>query len=221
MTKRCWSLPGLKRSGLWAKMWNWGWHFRANLYTPYWNPECGIWFDLSASMGEVKMPGWTNSGQFRTELAAVHKLPFCGPLENVRLAARFVGMGALPDRGMFFPLGGGTLFRGYDLAQRQGSSLWVSNVELRVPIVRDVEWDTLDHCVGARNAWFAAFYDVGDVYANGRESGGKIAQAVGGGLRVEVAFFSFIERATFRFDVAKTVNDNTPFQFWFGMQHAF
>ena len=48
-----------------------------------------------------------------------------------------------------------------------------------------------------------------------------MAHAVGGGLRVDVAVFSFIERATLRFDVAKTLNDNTPFQFWFGMQHAF
>ena len=226
--------------------WNVGWHFRANLYTPYWDPECGIWFDAQASVGQVRLPGsadpgsvavsaapgsaavpaassnWTDAGQFRTELAAVHKLPdWTGPLQHARLAARLVGMGALPDRGQFYALGGGTLFRGYDLAQRQGSSLWVGNLELRIPIVRNVEWDALDHTIGARNAWLAAFYDVGDVYANGREVGGRVAHALGAGVRVDVAIFSFIERATFRFDVAKTINDSTPFQFWFGMQHAF
>ncbi len=237
------TVPGAVR---WDNAWNWGWHFRANFYTPYWDPECGIWFDAQASVGQVRLPGsvdpgsaavpaapgsaavpaassnWTDAGQFRTELAAVHKLPdWTGPLQHARLAARLVGMGALPDRGQFYALGGGTLFRGYDLAQRQGSSLWVGNLELRVPIVRNVEWDALDHTIGARNAWLAAFYDVGDVYANGREVGGRVAHALGAGVRVDVAIFSFIERATFRFDVAKTINDSTPFQFWFGMQHAF
>ena len=45
--------------------------------------------------------------------------------------------------------------------------------------------------------------------------------AVGGGLRLDVALFSFVERITLRFDVAKTVNANTPVQFWFGIQHPF
>jgi hypothetical protein len=33
--------------------------------------------------------------------------------------------------------------------------------------------------------------------------------------------FSFIERATLRIDVGKTVNAASPFQVWFGLQHAF
>jgi hypothetical protein len=212
------SVPGAER---WDRAWTWGWHFRANLYTPYWDPEGGWWTDLVAGVGQVRLPGWTTTGQLRAELAGVQQLPDgLGPLSTFRVAGRVVGMGALPDRGMFFPLGGGTLFRGYDLAERQGSALWVGNFELRMPVVRGVEWDTLDHCVGLRNAWVAAFYDVGDVYANGRSVGG-VAHALGAGLRLDVAMFSFIERATLRFDAAKTVNDNTPFQFWFGMQHAF
>lgn len=130
-------------------------------------------------------------------------------------------MGALPDKGQFFALGGGTLFRGYDLAQRQGSAMWVGNLELRVPIVRNVEWDCLDHCVGVRNVWTVAFYDVGDVYANGRSVGGRVAHAVGGGLRVDMAVFSFIERATLRLDAAKVLNDSTGWQAWFGISQAF
>ncbi|MDB5309732.1 MAG: Peptidase family [Gemmataceae bacterium] len=211
--------PGAER---WDRAWDWGWHFRANLYTPYWDPECGGWVDLMAAGGQVRLPGWTTSGQFRAELAGVQQLPdWLGPLKALRIAGRVVAMGGLPDRGEFFALGGGTLFRGYDLAQRQGSLLWVGNAELRVPVARDVEWDVLDHCIGARNVWLAGFTDVGDVYANGHSVGGRMAYAVGAGLRVDVAVFSFIERATLRFDVGKTLNDSTPFQFWFGMQHAF
>ncbi|HXD86349.1 MAG TPA: M1 family aminopeptidase [Urbifossiella sp.] len=211
--------PGAVR---WNQSWNYGWHFRTNLYSPYWNPESGLWFDASANVSEIRMPSWTTAGQFRTELAAVQRMPDgLGYFSNARVAARMVGMGALPDQGQFFALGGGTLFRGYDLAQRQGSNLWVGNLEMRIPIAPDMHYDVLDHTVGARSLWFAGFYDVGDVYANGHEVGGRIAQAVGCGLRVDVAIFSFIERATFRFDIAKTINDNTPVQLWFGMQNAF
>jgi hypothetical protein len=211
--------PGADR---WDRSMMWGWHFRANLYTPYWNPEGGFWVDVMAAGGAVHMPDWRETGQFRAELAGVRALPeWTGPLHNVRLAGRVVAMGALPDQGQFFALGGGTLFRGYDLAERQGSMLWVANAEVRVPLAQNVEWDCLDHCVGARGLWLAAFYDVGDVYANGRSVGGRVAHAVGGGLRMDVAIFSFLERATLRFDVAKTINDNTSFQYWFGVQHAF
>ena len=206
----------------WDRAWTLGWHLRANLYTPYWDPEQGVWFDVTTGVGQVEMPGWTATGQLRAELAGVQQLPDgLGPLGRARVAGRVVGMGALPDEGMFFALGGSTLFRGYDLAERQGSVLWVGNAELRYPIVEDVQWDVLDHCIGARNVWAVGFYDVGDVYANGKSVGGRVAHALGGGLRVDVAVFSFIERATLRFDFAKTINDATPFQFWFGLQHAF
>ena len=41
------------------------------------------------------------------------------------------------------------------------------------------------------------------------------------GIRVDTAIFSFIERATLRLDVAKTINANSPVQVWFGVQHPF
>ena len=211
--------PGAER---WQRAWTLGWHFRANLYTPYWDPETGMWFDFSAGAGQVELQDWEATGNARAELAGVQSLPdWAGPLRHARVAARVLGQGAFPDRAQLFALGGGRLFRGYDLAERQGSALWVGNLELRYPVVQNVIWDALDHTIGARNVWVVGFYDVGDVYANGRSVGGQVAHALGVGGRVDVAIFSFIERATLRFDVAKTVNDNTPFQFWFGVQHAF
>ena len=48
-----------------------------------------------------------------------------------------------------------------------------------------------------------------------------MAQAVGVGLRLDMSWFSFIERSTLRFDAAKTINDNTGTQFWFGVQQPF
>jgi hypothetical protein len=205
----------------WDRLAMGGYHYRLNLYTPYWDPEQGVWVDLTAAGGVAEFTGWRGMGQGRVELAAVRHLPdWMGWLSNVRWALRGVAMGAWPDEGQFFALGGGTLFRGYDLAERQGSALWVGNAELRWPLARDVNWDCLDHCIGARNVWLATFYDVGGIYADGRLVG-NVAHALGVGLRVDVAIFSFIERATLRFDAGKTINDNRPWQFWFGVQHAF
>ncbi len=201
------------------ELWNVGWHLRGNLYTPYWDPEMGGWVDMKVAAGQARVPDWTGTAQGRLELAGVYSLP--EDAGRVRLAGRAVGMMAFPDRGQFFALGGGTLFRGYDLAERQGSALWVANAELRVPIVRQAEWDALDHTVGVRSLTAVAFYDVGEVYVGGRGVGGGVAHALGAGVRADVAVFSFIERITFRFDMAKTVNDSTPFQFWFGVQQAF
>jgi hypothetical protein len=205
----------------WNRLTMAGYHYRLNLYTPYWDPECGVWVDVMAAGGVVEFTGWKGMGQGRLELAAVHHLPdFLGPLRHVRFAGRVVGMAAWPDDGQFYALGGGTLYRGFDLAERQGSLLWLSNAELRWPLARDVEWDILDHTIGARNVWLTTFYDVGGIYANGRQVG-NVAHALGLGLRVEVAIFSFIERATLRVDAAKTINTNTGWQFWFGFQQAF
>ena len=198
-----------------------GLHYRLNLYTPYWDPECGVWVDATYGSGVAQLEQKAGLHQLRGELAAVKKLPWnLGPLTGTRVAGRFVVQGAFPQRGEFFALGGGTLFRGYDLGQRQGSALWVANAELRLPLARDVEWDVLDHTAGTRNLWLTLFYDVGDVYTNGRSVGG-ISHALGAGIRMDTALFSFIERVTLRFDVAKTIDDNTPFQFWFGVQHPF
>jgi hemolysin activation/secretion protein len=181
-----------------------------------------VWADAVLSGGQANFADWKPLGQARGELAWVHGLPeWAGPLQGVRLAARILGQVATPRDGQFFALGGSTVFRGFDLAQRQGSAMWVGNVELRWPLARNVTWDCLDHCVGGRNLWLVTFYDVGAVYASGRAVGGNVAHAVGAGLRMDVAIFSFIERTTLRFDVGKSLVGGTPLQFWVGVQQAF
>jgi hypothetical protein len=213
--------PRMRGGERYDRLWMAGWHLRLNLYTPYWDPECGVWADVMAAGGQAEFDAWKPMFQGRAELAVVKELPeSLGPLRP-RVAGRVVGQFATPDEGQFFALGGGTLFRGFDLAERQGSALWVANLEVRWPLARTVTWDCLDHCLGARNVWLATFYDLGAVYANGRMVGGNTAHAIGLGLRMDVAVFSFMERATLRFDVGKSLNGGTPLQFWFGIQHAF
>ncbi len=204
------------------RSWLNGIHHRLNLYTPYWDPETGAWVDLNYAIGTTRLDGKdVLANQFRAELAAARKLPDgFGYLSTVKVAARGVIQTGWPGRGEYFALGGSTLFRGFDLAERQGSFLWVANGEARLPVFRDRRWNFLDNTSGIRNVSVAGFYDVGGVYANGRAVT-NVAHAVGGGLRVDLAVFSFIERATVRFDVAKTVNAGSPVQFWYGLQHPF
>lgn len=134
------------------------------------------------------------------------------PVQPVaRVAARVVAMETLPERGQFFALGGGTLFRGFDLAERQGSA--ALGRELRAACRScDATWDAArPHGRRPRNLWLAAFTDVGAVYTNGLVVGNVAHAAPGAGLPSIRRLFSFIEHVTFRFDVAKTLNDKSPF----------
>ncbi len=200
-----------------------GLHYHLDYTTPYWDPEAGFRFDATYTGGTTDLQ--TREGvplhKLESQLTYVTTPPDgYGYLSDTRLVVRGSVAGALPDEGEHFALGGATLFRGFDLAERQGSFLWVGNVEWRLPVVRRVCWDAADHVFGLRNVWVAPFYDVGAVYLNGRPVDG-VAHALGVGLRADVAWFSFIERSVLRLDLAKTLNAASPWQVWVGVQHAF
>ena len=155
------------------------------------------------------------------QLSFVKGLPDgLGWLSETRLAGRIFAAVGLPNNGYYFPLGGGDLFRGFDLSQRQGSLVWVGSLEWRVPLARGLKWDVIDHSAGLRNIYAAGFYDVGDAYVRGQPVG-DVAHALGAGLRLDVAWFGFVERTILRVDVAKTINTNSPVQVWVGVQQPF
>ena len=157
---------------------------------------------------------------FRDLFGLSEETPFLRWLGDSRLAGRVYAAEALQDEAQVFTLGGGDMFRGYSLSQRQGSTVWLGSVEWRIPLIQRVDWDMLDHVAGVRNVYGAPFYDVGDAYVAGKKRA-RSAHAVGFGMRIDVAWFSLIERTILRFDVAKTINDDTPPQFWFGLDHPF
>jgi hypothetical protein len=207
-----------------------GLHHHLYLLTPYWNPEGGIATDVTVQEGLPIFAAPRESHQVSGQVSLVKSMPsWLGFTRDVpglnwlmdsRLALRLWGAAALPNDGRFFTLGGGEQFRGFDLRERQGSLGFVGSVEWRVPLVRGVEWDCCDHVLGLRNAYTALFYDIGDMFIGGH-SQGPVAHALGAGLRLDVAWFGLIERSILRFDVAKTVNADTPWQFWFGIMHPF
>jgi hypothetical protein len=215
-----------------------GLHYHLDLLTPYWDPEGGARIDATYSAGLADLDANHALQQLTFQGSFVKYTPdlsehinedsplgqvLAPPLRwlgDTKWAFRLYGAVGLPNRAEYFPLGGSELLRGFDLAERQGSIAWVGSVEWRVPLAKRLVWDALDHSIGARNIYAAAFYDVGDAYLRNR-SLGPVAHSVGVGLCVDVAWFSFIERTTLRFDVAKTVNADTPVQFWFGIKHPF
>jgi hemolysin activation/secretion protein len=198
-----------------------GLHYHLDYLTPYWDPEGGFRVDANYATGIPILGEHEAFNRVDAQFSIVKGLPdWLGPLSQTRLAARIYGAAGLPNNGEYFTLGGGDLFRGFDLSQRQGSVVWVGSLEWRVPIIQRVTWDCCDHFVGVRNIGVAAFYDVGDAYVRGH-SMGPVAHALGAGLRVDLAWISLIERTTLRFDVAQTINSSSPVQFWFGVRVPF
>jgi Peptidase family M1 domain len=215
-----------------------GIHYHLDYRTPYWDPEGGILVDATYEGGWAEVNGERGLNLAFGQVSTVKYLPdltsYLDPfpttqhilrpvleyLGDTRIAVRAYGAIGLPTQGEFFTLGGDTLFRGYDQSQRQGSAVWVGSAEWRMPLAKGLHVDCLDHIIGLRNVYGALFYDIGDAYTLNK-SVGPVAHAVGGGLRFDVSWFGFVERTILRLDVAKTVNDDSPTQVWFGVQYPF
>ncbi|MFM7148566.1 MAG: M1 family aminopeptidase, partial [Gemmataceae bacterium] len=205
-----------------------GAHYRLNYLTPYWDPEGGFCFDVWYEGGIAQKPSTVALNKIGGQLSWVKTLPVVVPesggllrkvnewLSETRLAFRAYGAAASPSRGEFFSMGGSELFRGFDLAQRQGSTVWVGSVEWRIPILRRCRWDCLDHLASMRNLQTALFYDVGEAYIGG-EPIARIAQGVGVGLRFDVTWFSVVERTMLRVDLAQAIQAGTGYQIWLGV----
>jgi hypothetical protein len=199
-----------------------GVHYRRDSRIPYWDPETGTYLDAHAAVGlpvfgenRVSAGVW---GQYSWTTTLPNGVEYFG--SDTKLAVRVGGAVGLPQRARLFPMGGNLWYRGFDVFERQGSCLWLASVELRVPLKRDIGLELVDRILRLNNLYVAPFYDVGDVYVDGH-SLGPVAHAVGLGLRFDVAFFSFLERATVRLDIAQTIGQDTRPQFWFGLQQPF
>jgi hypothetical protein len=198
-----------------------GYHYRHDTRVPYWDPEYGYYVDGSVAVGLPLFGESRWSGLAWGQASYTMGLPGeLGWWSDVKLAVRAGAAVAVPKNARLFTLGGNLWFRGFDVFERQGSCMWLGSVEVRIPVKRDVGLEVADRLMRLRNVTLAPFYDVGDMYLNGH-SQGPVAHAIGIGLRLDVDFFSFLERATIRFDVAKTIGQNSAPQFWFGVQQPF
>ena len=201
-----------------------GLHYSLNMEAPYWEPEEGFRIDATYASGIPVLGQNVVTQQASAQLAWVTMPPEgLGWLSKSRVACRVYGATGLPVCGELFALGGPQLFRGLDLAgSRQGSERlgpW-KLIEWRGPLVTNVHWDMFDHLVGVRDISFAAFQDAGNAYLDHQKLGATLF-APGVGLRLNLAWLSFVERSTLRFDVAKCLNSPAPAQFWIGFEQPF
>lgn len=212
------TVPGMKRL---ETITNVGVHYHVDYLTPYWDPEMGARLDVTYAAGIPVFGQDVTTQQVTGQLSGVFMPPeWTGWFSRTKIAWRGWGAFGGPSEYALFTLGGSRLFRGFDLDQRQGNWGWIGSLEWRVPICTESRVSVLDNTVGFRNLYLAPFYDVGNMYVN-NQSFGPPAHALGLGFRLDVAWFSFIERTTMRLDVAKSVNTATPWQVWFGITHPF
>ena len=199
-----------------------GARYRLSTLFPYWDPVQGSLIELNGEYGDQAFGSSITYTRISAEYGIVRPLPEqLGRLSKLRLAYHAYGGFGYPDTSPYFRLGGGNRLRALDLSQNLGSSIWLNSFELRFPVWSNVDTDAVDHVVGFRNLLGALFYDVGQSYLRNRWS--PVVHGVGVGFRIDVALFSFLERASLRVDLAQPVGVGTkrgPI-LWFGLNQAF
>lgn len=198
-----------------------GGRYRISTLFPYWDPVQGRLIELTAEYGDPALGSYVQYVRMTGEYGRVWSFPeAASPLRaRSRFAARVYGGWAWPDDSPFFRLGGGRRLRALDLVSQQGSSVWLATAEWRFPIWRAIDGDVLDHVVSFKNLYGAAFCDVGQSYFNGRW--GPVVAGPGIGLRMDVALFAFLERATIRMDLAQPIGVGGGPILWFGLNQVF
>lgn len=197
-----------------------GGRYRMSTLFPYWDPVEGRLIELTAEHGDEAFGSSLDYARFTAEWGIVRPWPEgWGWLSRSRIALRAYGGLGVPDTSPYFRLGGGRRLRALDLADETGSSVWLATVEWRFPIWSEIDRDALDHVVGFRNLQGVAFYDVGETYLSGRWR--PVVHGVGIGLRLDVSLFAFLERASFRLDVAQPIGGEWGPTVWVGMNQVF
>ncbi len=199
-----------------------GARFRMSTLFPYWDPVQGYVLDGAAEYGNSLIGSDLDYVRVFGEAGKVWAWPYEeGFFAGSRFAARLYGGVGAPDTATYFRLGGGRRLRALDLARDEGASVWLVTLEWRYPLIRDLRRDFVGRAFNANNLYGALFYDVGQSYLGGDFL--PVVHGVGVGLRLDATFFSFIERASFRIDIAQPVGvgtDRGP-QVWLGINHIF
>ncbi len=199
-----------------------GGRYRLSTLFPYWDPVDGQLVEVTAEHGTSLLGSELTYTRMTGEFGIVRPgRESWGYFSKARFAFRAYGGLGFPDTDPYFRLGGGRRLRALDLQSFTGSSVWLITLEARLPIIREIDRDMLDHVVGFRNLFGAIFYDVGQSYLLGEF--GPVVHGVGVGLRLDTSLFSFLERANLRVDIAQPVGIGTgrgPVV-WFGLNQSF
>ncbi len=197
-----------------------GGRFRLSTLFPVWNPVGGKLIEATVEYGNRAYGSTYDYTRMTLEYGFVRKLPDgMGWLSKTRLAARGYGGLGFPDTVPYFRLGGGRRLRALDLSQNIGSSVWLGTLEWRFPLIEGLDLDALDHVVRGHNLLGGLFYDVGQSFFRGKFS--PVVNGVGVSLGLDVALFSFLERANLRVDLAQPIIPGRGPVLWFGINQVF
>jgi hypothetical protein len=199
-----------------------GGRYRLSTLFPYWDPVQGFETEVTAEYGDRAFGSAIDYVRTTAEYGIVRPLPsLSGEPSKSRIAFRVYGGFGAPNGAPLFRLGGGRRLRALDLSEQLGSSVWLTTLEWRYPLWRDLNIDALDHVVSFRNLLGAIFYDVGQSEIRGRW--GPVVHGVGVGLRIDTALFAFLERATIRIDLAQPIGLGPKLGpvLWFGLNQVF
>jgi len=197
-----------------------GGRYHLSTLFPYWDPVQGHLIDVTAEYGNALIGSKLDYTRMTGEYGIVRTFPEgWGYLSHTRWAFRAYGGLGFPDTAPLFRLGGGSRLRALDLSQFTGSSVWLTTVEWRFPIWREIDRDALDHVLGFRNLFSTLFYDVGESFFRGQWS--PIVHGVGVGFRLDLSLFAFLERANLRIDLAQPVGIKGGPVIWFGLNQVF
>jgi hypothetical protein len=198
-----------------------GGRFRMSTLFPYWDPVGGRLIEATAEYGSTLLGSSYDYVRWTAEYGFVRPAPAMGRwFHHTRIAFRVYGGMGFPDTLPLFRLGGGRRLRALDLTDFEGSAVWLSTLEVRFPLWREINQDVADHVLGFRNLFSTVFCDVGESFLRGRAN--PVVTGVGVGLRIDVAMFAFLERASFRIDLATPVGigPRGP-TLWFGINQVF
>jgi hypothetical protein len=207
-----------------------GGRFRMNTQFPYWDPVQGHLIEATAEYGSTLLGSSFDYVRVTGEYGFVRMLPEeWGILPHSRFAFRVYGGWGSPNNEPLFRLGGGRRLRALDLVQQEGNAVWLTTAEWRFPLWRVIDRDLVDHIFTFKNLFGVVFADVGQSFLRG--SGGPVVFGPGVGLRLDVSLFSFLERATLRFDLAQPIylDGQRPASdtgrggpvLWFGLNQVF
>jgi len=187
-------------------------------YGPYADPVCGWKFIPTQEFAGHYLGGtedfWRSSAQLDNYRLLLPRY------QHTAASKIKLGWGGSADKKLF-QLGGPDGLRGYDMKTLEGSRMFVSSLEYRLPLSSDIKMYSPSNIMCLDKVQAVVFFDAGKAWYSDLD-GTDFKKDVGLGLRLHFDLVGFLEKAVLRIDFARAINDpeEDP-HLWFGISQAF
>lgn len=138
-----------------------------------------------------------------------------------KLAFRLKYGWGFPDDKNLYELGGWDGLRGYDRKTLRGSHVALGALELRFPLLQNINVSFADNILRLDEISGVVFAETGQNWFDDMDET-TLRKDAGGGLRFIFSVGSFLEKVMVRVDVAQAINDSSEeTKVWAGVNHAF